>query len=231
MAPKVPYSIDPLLDFEDSPKLVDGRLNFVLYSSNFINLRVPYSMSLSDGWMKHLIESNFYLQYTVKLDKGDYVIRLQVRHDKKDLLEKLNEQPILLNQKLNSNISLDVYNTYSQALIGGKKAGVTHVGNASTLSQFYIAPLSPDKFNTKTNNTAHYLTGYLTCAKDENGKRVDTYPFKYVLHDTSVVKKNNNNNNTNGEKTKLDEYNEALRDLKVQWISKLGKRINKVKLT
>ncbi|CAH0562147.1 unnamed protein product [Brassicogethes aeneus] len=159
-------------------------------------------------------------KYAIKLDKGDYHIKLQVRHDKKDLLEKLNEQPILIQQKLSSNLNLDIYNTHSHALTGGKKAGVTHVNNPNAQTQFYIAPLASDKFPAKSNNTAHFFTGVLTCAKDENGKRVDTYPFKYVYVDTTPSKKNNSSN-SNGDKTKFDEYKEAIRDLKVQWLSKL----------
>ena len=38
-------------------------------------------------------------QYTAKLEKGDYTLRLHVRHEKKDLLEKV--------QVFNWNLYLD----------------------------------------------------------------------------------------------------------------------------
>lgn len=96
-----------------------------------------------------MLSINFYFyyctfQYSIKLDKGDYVIRLQVRHDRKDYLEKINDAPLLLHQKLSSAIQMDTYLSYSQALIGGKKASV--VSNTSQTSvPLYIAPLAADK--------------------------------------------------------------------------------------
>lgn len=81
----------------------------------------------------------------MKLEKGDYSIRLQVRHDRKDYLEKINEAPILLYQKLANNIPMDMYLSYSQALVGGKKAGITHNSNPYVVIPLYIAPLSSDK--------------------------------------------------------------------------------------
>lgn len=69
-----------------------------------------------------------------------------------------------------------------------------------------------------------YLQGTLTLCKDDIGKKVDTHVFKYIL---SEPNKRNNNSTNKSEKektTKWDEYNEALRDLKCNWLAKLGNR-------
>lgn len=52
---------------------------------------------------------------------------------------------MLLQQKLNTPVTMDVYWSYSQALIGGKKAGVTQNSNPHTVIPLYIAPLPSDK--------------------------------------------------------------------------------------
>lgn len=69
---------------------------------------------------------------------------MHIRHDKKDYLEKMSDIPILINQKLSNPIVLDVYASYSQALIGGKKANFGH-SLTSTTVPLYIAPLANDK--------------------------------------------------------------------------------------
>ncbi|KAH1023665.1 hypothetical protein HUJ04_012827 [Dendroctonus ponderosae] len=191
---------------EVSPNL--SLLSHMLYESEYE----------SQLWMlfdanKQLLSSGdaYPSKYTVKLEKGEYTIRLQVRHDKRDYLEKITDASLLLQQKLASSIVMDVYLTYSQALIGGKKAGVTYNANPHTIVPFYIAPLASDKFSIKSNNMAHYLSGTITYAKDEI--------------DNSSPKKTGSNGGGAPvlDKSKKDEYNDALRDLSINWISKLDK--------
>lgn len=87
---------------------------------------------------------SFYFQYSVKLDKGDYTVLLQVRHEKKDLLEKLKDIILLIKHKLPSPINMDVYSNQSYAVTGGKKVNSILMG-AGALVPLYIAPLPDDK--------------------------------------------------------------------------------------
>lgn len=116
-------------------------LNDVLYESEFD----------SQLWMcfdsnKKLVscgDSYSGNNYT-KLTKGDYTIRVQVRHEKKDLLEKMNEATLTAAFKLNSPLNLDIYSSYKGALLGDKKI------NSCTLAALrpgplYVAQLSNDK--------------------------------------------------------------------------------------
>lgn len=76
------------------------------------------------------------------------------------------------------------------------------------------------RFPTKCNNTAHYLTGTITFAKDEYGKKVDSYPVKYILSEGTAKKSGPPNG---PEKTKLEECQESVRDMRTQWLTKMGK--------
>lgn len=68
------------------------------------------------------------------------------------------------------------------------------------------------------NNAATYLTGSVTYTKDELGKRVDSYQIKYVLHDSAKKP----NKSVDKDKSKVEEYKEALRDLKISFLAKSG---------
>jgi tripeptidyl-peptidase-2 len=208
------YSFTLTKSTEVSPNV--ALLSDVLYESEFE----------SQLWM--LFDSNKQLlgcgdaypsKYSIKLEKGDYVIRLHVRHEKKEYLDKLSDVPLLLQQKLSNAINLDVYNSYLQAIVAGKKANVSH-GLHSTVMPFYIAPLPADKFVAKSNNPAQLLTGYISYCKDDLGKKVDSHPFKYVLLEGSSKKSSNGTNNSS-DKSKLDECKEAVRDLKTQFLGKM----------
>jgi tripeptidyl-peptidase-2 len=80
----------------------------------------------------------------VKVEKGDYVLKLHVRHERKDLLDKMLDQPLLLSQKLPAAISLDVYASQTQATTCGKKMAGATLPQGHILPM-YIAPLSSDK--------------------------------------------------------------------------------------
>lgn len=75
------------------------------------------------------------------MEKGDYTLKMHVRHEKKDLLERLNDMTLLISQKLSSPISLDIFASQSQAIIGGKKMMGATIPPGLTLP-LYLAPLN-----------------------------------------------------------------------------------------
>lgn len=155
-------------------------LSHVLYESQFE----------SQLWM--LFDSNKMLvacgdayslgSSTIKLEKGDYTIRLQVRHERKELLEKVNDTALLIQHKLSSNLALDVYDHYNQAVIGGKKSTTVHLNGATKPKCFYVAALANEKIN-KANLPAGctYLNGAIQLAKEELGRVASSRRFKYVI--------------------------------------------------
>ncbi|XP_063430494.1 tripeptidyl-peptidase 2-like [Mytilus trossulus] len=161
-------------------------------------------------------------KYTVKLEKGDYTIILQVRHEKKDQLEKLKDLSIVLNHKLQSSIALDVFNTWPKA-INNKKMGSATI-DKDDLYPIYIGPLPSDKIP-KGAKPGHYLSGSLTLFKDELLSKPGSVQFKYVVTDSPKKNKNGGKDKSEKsagkEKTKVEEYDEAVRDLKISWLSKL----------
>ncbi|XP_014208208.1 tripeptidyl-peptidase 2 isoform X2 [Copidosoma floridanum] len=161
-------------------------------------------------------------KYTLsKIEKGDYTLKLQVRHEKKELLDRLTEMPVLLTQKMSSQVSLDIYASQAQAIIGGKKIVSATIPAGHTLP-IYIAPLSNESKISKGATLGSYLQGSITFCKDEIGKKVDVHTFKFVLSEPAKKSTANQTNKNDKEKTtKWDEYNEALRDMKCNWLAKL----------
>lgn len=163
-----------------------------------------------------------------KLEKGDYTLKIHVRHEKKDLLDRLTEMPFLLSHTLSNPISLDVYASQSQAIIGGKKMIAASVPPGHILP-LYIAPLSNENKVSRgaALGNASYLQGTLTFCKDDNGRKVDFHTFKYILSEPNKKSSSSSSSSSpyhssNKEKTtKWDEYNEALRDFKCSWLTKL----------
>ncbi|XP_077291266.1 tripeptidyl-peptidase II [Arctopsyche grandis] len=156
-------------------------------------------------------------KYTLKVEKGDYVLKLSVRHERKELLEKLNDTPLLVSHKLPQCLTLDAYSSNALAFTGKKLLGANMP--PGVIFPVYFGPLPSDKIG-KNVTVGQYMSGHVTFAKDELGKKVDLYNIKYILPE--LPKKTSNGSATKDkEKNKSDEYAEALKDLKVNWLSKL----------
>eukprot|EP00058_Branchiostoma_floridae_P017807 XP_002603296.1 hypothetical protein BRAFLDRAFT_119705 [Branchiostoma floridae] len=162
-------------------------------------------------------------QYNFKLEKGDYTIKLQIRHETKDLLEKLKDVTFLVQYKLPSALSLDVYPSKSNALLGKAKFGTQRCG-IGVMAPMFITPLPDDKVP-KAASPGHYLVGQISYAKAEPGKKTATYPVHYVISAAPCKPKNGGKDKDKKEdKDPQEEFNEALRDFKIQWMSKLDSK-------
>ena len=155
----------------------------------------------------------------MKLDKGDYVVKLQVRHEKKDLLEKISEAVMLVTFKLSSALSLDIYKSFNNAIAQNKK--ITALPMAGGISKaIYVAPLQLEKIvKNIPSGQMSWLEGTIIYAKDDFGKKVDIYNFQYLLIEGGLKKPSNGTKDTT--KSKQDEYKEGLRDFQCNQIAKL----------
>ncbi|CAH3020619.1 unnamed protein product [Porites evermanni] len=159
-------------------------------------------------------------RYTVKVEKGDYVLKLQVRHDNKDQLEKLKDTVVLIEQKLSPAITLDTYSSRLASMKSSKFSSCTV--RAGVRCPVYILPLVDDKIP-KAAKSGHILKGTLSFVKNDNGKKACTYPVQFIVPATPS-KQNNNKADKNAkteEKQPKQQFEEAMRDLKISWISKL----------
>ncbi|KAF9420359.1 hypothetical protein HW555_003420 [Spodoptera exigua] len=76
-------------------------------------------------------------KYSVKLEKGEYTLRLNVRHENRALLDKLADLPAVIQQRLPAPIALDVYCSQAQALTGGKKYSSGSLANGNLLPLYF----------------------------------------------------------------------------------------------
>ena len=156
-----------------------------------------------------------------KLDKGEYVIKLQVRHEKRDLLEKVSETVMHASFKLASSVSLDIYKSYNTAVLANNKK-ITSIPMApSSPKPIYVAPLSAEKVTKNAVPQSSWFEGQFILAKDELGRKVDINNFQYIITEGPTVKKTNGGGAPKETKSKSDEYKEGLRDFQCQMITKL----------
>ncbi|XP_077513162.1 tripeptidyl-peptidase II isoform X1 [Amblyomma americanum] len=193
-----------------------GLLSELLYESEYE----------SQLWMifdtnKQLLASGdaFPTRYATKLEKGEYVLRLHVRHEQSALVERLAELPVELSQRLPTALPLDVYRTHGQAMLATAKKFAPIMARPGTRLPVYLAPLPCDKLP-KGCSAGHFLTGTVTVTKDEQGKKVAVFPLTY--HIGELPKKSVScAKNSSEDKSPDQEFQEALRDLKVSWVAKL----------
>jgi len=70
-----------------------------------------------------------------------------------------------------------------------------------------------------------YLQGTLTFCKDDIGKKVDSHVFKYIISEPAKKNVSPTPKSEKEKTTKWDEYQEALRDIKCNYLAKFGNLI------
>ncbi|CAH0592745.1 unnamed protein product [Chrysodeixis includens] len=161
-------------------------------------------------------------KYSVKLEKGDYTLRLNIRHENKALLEKLQELPATIQQRLQQPITLDVYCSQPMAITGGKKFSSCSLSNGQLLP-LYFTTVPSDKVSRSQVSAGQALSGALTFAKDELGRKVDSYALHVQLpeHKRAPAPKDKPRPN--------DDYMDALKDFATGWLAKLeGDKLEQV---
>ncbi|XP_076034964.1 tripeptidyl-peptidase II isoform X2 [Oratosquilla oratoria] len=198
-------------------------LSDVLYESAFES----QLWMLFDSNKQHLASGDAYsIKHSTKLEKGEYVIRLHVRHERTDLLEKLNDLPLTLLFKLPQEVKLDIYTTFNSAVTNGKKAQALTLA-PHTVQPFHILPPSLTDKTLKSLGLCpgQMLLGTLSFSKDEQVRKADQYPLRVTMTELPCKKRGSNSSNTNSEEKKElkahTDYREALRDLQTSWITKL----------
>ncbi|CAG2104207.1 unnamed protein product [Medioppia subpectinata] len=175
-------------------------------------------------------------RHSAKLEKGEYTVRLQIRHELVAQLDKLSDLSINVHQKLTPGASLSLYETYKNAITDGKKFN-THVLRPNCHKPVFVAAMTePPKGLTVA--AGGYFSGHITFTKSEVRKKAEQFAFKYVV-DSEPQKKPKDKDNSNGgaagkesadkkttadglpEKSLEEQFSEALSDLKISWISKL----------
>jgi tripeptidyl-peptidase-2 len=204
------------------PKTAETILNLAMLSDVLYESELESQLWMVYDTNKRLLGSGdaYPSKWSLKLEKGDYTVRVSVRHEKRELVDKFMDTPLLVSSRLSSPISLDVYSSQSQAQVSGKKgSSMTVYPGRST--PVYIAPLATDK-HSKGATLGQYLQGTATFAKDEAGKKADVYTFKYMLPDGGKKKDKGKDKEKEKKKDDMAAYEEAIRDCKVSWLAKLG---------
>jgi tripeptidyl-peptidase-2 len=118
-------------------------------------------------------------QYTTKLDKDDYILRLQVCHSKLSELKKLTDMPLCLHSKLSSSLSLEVTASRYDLMSGPTVTKKTLRPGIST--RFYLRSLPEDKLAKCGVDQGDFLSGHFTFSKCDKVKKKVAYELKYIV--------------------------------------------------
>ena len=160
------------------------------------------------------------------MEKGDFTIKLQIRHESVPLVEKLSEIPIQIQHKLEKSVSLNVYDSYRNAINDGKKFSAKTLEPHSQIPFYVVSASELPKGMPTTPGT--FLSGNISFAKDENRRRAEPYAFTYVIDNEPAKKtppketkeKDPKTGEKVAEKTPEEQCTEALTEMKISWVAK-----------
>ncbi|XP_019851608.1 PREDICTED: tripeptidyl-peptidase 2 [Amphimedon queenslandica] len=213
----------------DGKQIYELRLTYNFYLSKTCEVR-PNAHLLSDllyespfcGQLWMVYSSNKQLMgsgdaypknYSVKLDKGNYTVILQVRHATRSELESLKDLPITIEIKMPTYILVDI----SPTRCGQTKWGSTITAKPGSTLPLYVFGPSDDRVSKSAGpNTSpgDFLTGTFTLSKNDLVKKKVVYPVQYILGPKA------SRGNSGPPKKKEKDYEGALKEFRLHWMSK-----------
>ena len=161
----------------------------------------------------------------VKAPKGNVTIRVQVRHDDPTMLEKLKDMTIWIERKLEKEIALSVYASRESMLVGKNQMKKRTLRKGTSASVFFAEPQtskipSSCKAGDILFGTVYYGSGDPSLPGD--GKRPGGFKVTYTVGPKPVSKKSEAETpEAKDERTVDEKVSEAVRDFRVEQLSKL----------
>jgi len=203
-------------------------LQDVLYESTYESqLILAY-----DGDKRYLGFSDAYAR-SITAPKGTVVLKMQVRHDDPSMLEKLKDMTVWVERKTDKEISLSVYATREDLLIGGKRAIRKRILRKGSMASIFFAEPPSSKIPSQC-KPGDILTGSCTFVSGDaslpgEGKRPGGFPISYVVGPKMEKSSSSSSSETDvvveakDQRTAEERIAEAIRDLKVNQLEKLTK--------
>lgn len=95
---------------------------------------------------KKLIKDIFFRKkYARSLEKGDYIIKLHVRHEKIEMLEKLKELSLYVRHTISGQINQDMFASHVSLLKANGKKTFTDLVQKNNESSFLLNVIAEDK--------------------------------------------------------------------------------------
>mmetsp|Transcript_28630 Transcript_28630/g.91316 ORF Transcript_28630/g.91316 Transcript_28630/m.91316 type:complete len:570 (+) Transcript_28630:973-2682(+) len=162
---------------------------------------------------------------TESLKKGDYTVRVQIRHDDESLLFKMKDMPLVLERALKDPITLPVYTSVDQAARRGAEAKEAVLSAGASVS-YWVGPPGADSLPSdgKLGST---LSGKVTWGKlSPTCGAAKGCPAASTLSCSVVPKGKAKETEVKDEADKLpvkERASEAVRDAKVKLLGDLAK--------
>ncbi|GIL53884.1 hypothetical protein Vafri_9378 [Volvox africanus] len=190
-------------------------------------------MLVHDGATKQLLSVQDADPESVSLKKGEVLLRLVLRHDSQELLDKLKTMPLVLKRSLEGGLAVPVYGSRRDAILAAGGSGAPAgemLLRAGDVAPLWLGPVPEDKLP-KDATPGRLLTGRLTLGQLKRGGGAAPHKFaiSYLVPPTpSTATAPGGGGNSGGgkddagaDKAPEEKLNEAIRDAKIKLMKEL----------
>ncbi|KAF9164796.1 hypothetical protein DFQ26_001030 [Actinomortierella ambigua] len=183
-------------------------LNNLLYDSNY-----ELFIIVSDVNNKVVGYGDVYVK-TFKLPKGEYTLRLQLRHESEELLEKVRHLPGVFDFSLTKSVSLEINARWPDATTGKKATFQTVVDRGETRALYVVSATE----NPKGAKPGDFLVGEWKWG----GAKIDNGPLYRVVYAVppEAIPIKDEAKDDDEEVDVARQLAESVRDAQVAWLKK-----------